>query len=73
MKQEEEELISSLVSQYGVYAVAQVLSNIANFSSEDYRSQGNTGAIIHKDAETMGNAVNIMMLSHPMRIMKYEL
>ena len=68
MEQEHIEQLHYMCRMYGVYEVTKALSDYAKETSEEYRSLGNHGAIIHSDASKLSDAVMLMKLSHVLRL-----
>lgn len=67
MLQEHIEELEYLCRLYGTYEVAKCIKNIAVTTSDEFHHHGNHDAIIHKDAITLTNALNMMAMSHPLR------
>lgn len=54
---------------FGAYEVTKLLHEAAQESSAEFLADGNTGAVIHRDARTLASAVEEMKGNHPLRQM----
>lgn len=62
-----QEQIKNLLGIYGAYEVTKVLKEYAVAASSEYKSLGNTNAIIHKDAHQLSLACSAMAQFHILR------
>ncbi|QDH83792.1 hypothetical protein Axy04_017 [Achromobacter phage vB_AxyP_19-32_Axy04] len=65
--EEVKQILRDHVLLCGGYAVAQILADVMQESSDEMKKHGNMGAIIHLDCAAQQEAVKTMKYGHPLR------